>query len=947
MSIHRRVRQLVADEKSKIKDKEFFTSMVLRRHFEDIAYGITQKFGRNRVSVYLQWNEDPKAELAYTDGLKVTVNTGSTFYKDANRSERYIITYGLNCHELGHILYTDFTIIKKMKEAILNYQNFYPEFPKDSKFDVAISEIKEYLKDANKASIIIYLIRQLHNIVEDGHIENRMMYRYTGDVKRSLEAMRKIHFADIPEVPECIMQEEREEDILTSILQQLLSYALYGEIKVGSAKLSDERIQAVFSVMDEVDEYIVSQNAYRRAELGNLIFIKLWAYYKAIIDLLCEEQEQNRQFPQLQGASAQGSGGIPMVLNESSSLGDNRDKSQTQQARKQSQSSKSSSEDDEDEGEEGEGSSQSSKQSKSQKSQQNGKGQSGDDEENEQGEDTQSGSSTGSQTGSDEKDGDESGEDSANGSGSKEDADEESDDEIDNTGSGNNSDGDNSENGDDKGESDETNSDNDSDDEGEETENSGNFSNNEESDEGESENESGDNSDTDISDESGDESSNNTDGDDDNAEGDDADENQSNEDENETDTDESEGSSSDEDEEDFDEDEEDDTDEENSSTDNTESSNSTDNNHSNADNGEASSDAEELGGEYNRPDFGEGCADEIDGDGSFEHDTDYEGDADINADKTIDDLLEEIAEEKANNSIEKSIKAEAEEIASSINYGNIHKNCSIILHRQLNISESLIETYQKIAPELLAIAKGLAKTVMQKLKDYQQGGKFTNLYFGRRIDKNNLAHTDGKIFYNNRLPQDLPQLSVGVLADESGSMNLGNRSIYARAAALILYDFCQQLNIPITIVGHSAEDFVGVRTTKMHFFDYCEFDSVDGADKYRLMDIKARGCTRDGAALRYINERLVRRPEEQKILFVISDGEPFSTNYTGEKAKEDIRSIVKEYEKKGIKTIALAIGDDKDEILSIYGENRFLDITDLKELPRTMTKKIITALKIS
>ncbi|MDE5994222.1 MAG: nitric oxide reductase activation protein NorD, partial [Oscillospiraceae bacterium] len=103
MSIHKKVRQLVADKKSNIKDKEFFTSSVLRRHFEDIAYGITQKFGKERVVVQFEWNDDPQASIAYTNGLKVVINTGSDFLKDTDRNERYQLAYGLNSHELGHI----------------------------------------------------------------------------------------------------------------------------------------------------------------------------------------------------------------------------------------------------------------------------------------------------------------------------------------------------------------------------------------------------------------------------------------------------------------------------------------------------------------------------------------------------------------------------------------------------------------------------------------------------------------------------------------------------------------------------------------------------------------------------------------------------------------------------------------------------------------------------
>ncbi|HAP8328944.1 TPA: hypothetical protein IV021_002432, partial [Enterococcus faecium] len=61
---------------------------------------------------------------------------------------------------------------------------------------------------------------------------------------------------------------------------------------------------------------------------------------------------------------------------------------------------------------------------------------------------------------------------------------------------------------------------------------------------------------------------------------------------------------------------------------------------------------------------------------------------------------------------------------------------------------------------------------------------------------------------------------------------------------------------------------------------------------------------------------------------------------TGKKAKEDIQSVLKEYERQGILFVSAAIGQDKEEIKSIYGESRFVDITDLNEFPKQMIQLI-------
>ena len=223
---------------------------------------------------------------------------------------------------------------------------------------------------------------------------------------------------------------------------------------------------------------------------------------------------------------------------------------------------------------------------------------------------------------------------------------------------------------------------------------------------------------------------------------------------------------------------------------------------------------------------------------------------------------------------------------------------------------------------------------MQKLKDQQRGGKQTGLVMGRRLDAHALCRNDGKVFYKNNLPNEIPRISVGLLLDESGSMSCGDRSTYARAAAIILYDFCQALNIPIMVYGHSTSWSSGV-----DLYSYAEFDSIDRDDKYRLMDIAARGSNRDGAALRFVAEQLSKRDEEVRILMLVSDGQPADCGYGGTAAEEDLRGIKQEYKRKGILFVAAAIGEDKQNIERIYGDS-FLDITDLNQLPVKLTAVI-------
>ena len=111
------------------------------------------------------------------------------------------------------------------------------------------------------------------------------------------------------------------------------------------------------------------------------------------------------------------------------------------------------------------------------------------------------------------------------------------------------------------------------------------------------------------------------------------------------------------------------------------------------------------------------------------------------------------------------------------------------------------------------------------------------------------------------------------------------------------------------------------------------------------MDISARGSNRDGAALRYVAERLSRRPEELRLLMLVSDGQPAAPGYYGTAAEEDLRGIQQEYRRKGVLFLAAAIGDDKDNIQRIYGD-AFLDISDLHQLPVKLAQAVKRFLRV-
>lgn len=766
---HKRVKQLLNEHRSKITDRQFFTSRILAGHFEDVAAAQSKRYRYDRrVHVNIYWNPHD-GNAASTNNTSIVINAGHpSVTKIRGRMDRYEMVSGFFAHELGHVLYTDFLA----KQTYLNFLERYKWYPappelKTSRDIANERDFWDYVKlDRRNLEFAMLIASFIANVLEDGYIENRILSEFPGVLGYNLTVMRDHQYKEMSTVTQLI---EREDDgsshIFQSILQIMLSYVLYGEIKYDDTPLTDERIQTVFQMIPQLDESLTTTSAKQRWKIVSFIMIRCWHHIEDYIELCKKHQEDAASSGSsssagevlsgllqiVAGASAEGTGSGKPVSGSESLKGvavNSTARARTHELASQNQS-----------GEEDE------------KSDESG--------------------APGSES-------NQSGEDEAPESGSEE-----------------------------------------------------------KPDSGQTDSEEGSGSD------GSDDVSSPIEGP---------------------------GSKS-----------------------------------------EKQGTTDQEGG---RIPFRQTDSVSAPVGGAIEYDDDYKRELNENAASDIERMLEQMAEKAACKQLETERLKELNEAAQSISYGDIHRGVDIKVHRIAQVDDELQIQYHEIAGPLLDISKQLQRNLVQKLKDQQRGGKQTGLVMGRRLDAHALCRNDGKVFYKNNLPNEIPKISVGLLLDESGSMCCGDRSSYARAAAIILYDFCQSLNIPIMVYGHSTG-----WGSDVDLYSYAEFDSIDRDDKYRMMDISARGSNRDGAALRFVAEQLSKRTEEVRLLILVSDGQPAACGYSGTAAEEDLRGIKQEYKRKGILFVAAAIGDDKQNIERIYGDS-FLDITDLNQLPVKLTAVI-------
>lgn len=189
--------------------------------------------------------------------MQIRINTGHPLVtKVKGRESRYQIVCGMFAHELGHVLYTDFLTSQTYHNYLESFR-WYPN-PPDLKTTADANNEKafwEYLKEDPKNLQMVHCIAaNIANVIEDGYVENRMLTSFPGTLGYGLETLRERHFSEIATVTELIEKEEDDgRHIFESIMQIMLSYAKFGSIKYGDEPVTDERVQVVFGLINDID----------------------------------------------------------------------------------------------------------------------------------------------------------------------------------------------------------------------------------------------------------------------------------------------------------------------------------------------------------------------------------------------------------------------------------------------------------------------------------------------------------------------------------------------------------------------------------------------------------------------------------------------------------------------------------------------------------------------
>jgi len=304
----------------------------------------------------------------------------------------------------------------------------------------------------------------------------------------------------------------------------------------------------------------------------------------------------------------------------------------------------------------------------------------------------------------------------------------------------------------------------------------------------------------------------------------------------------------------------------------------------------------------------------------------------------LDVLRDAVIKEEEDRLAEDALKGEYDEIIKGTDFGECHKGASISYYR-VNDGWSALQTeLNRVEKTTLPIAKAMARKSDFFEKD-REDLMVKGFYTGKKFEASRTARGNFKYFSKKKGYDEPISLAVSVVIDESGSM-YGTKEQAARAFGLVMYDYIQLLkercgiDIPLNIIGHSSSN-IGADV-----FLYTDAEKPDSRDRLRLMDIKARANNRDGLPIRLAMKRLEEYSEAQKLLVVVTDGQPAASGYIGTAAEADLKDVAKHCEKEGIALMVAAIDADKENIKRIYGAKHFVDIKELDSLSGRVIKVI-------
>lgn len=276
--------------------------------------------------------------------------------------------------------------------------------------------------------------------------------------------------------------------------------------------------------------------------------------------------------------------------------------------------------------------------------------------------------------------------------------------------------------------------------------------------------------------------------------------------------------------------------------------------------------------------------------------------------------------------------AQEEEYVAYLNNSNSTKPKAELRTENNRVSDS-----QKIVQVVRTTNRNAIERIRSALQ-FQAGRRSVEVHglLSGDLDEGSLHKLgyDCEHIWSQKTISKLPDVAVGLLVDQSGSMS-GGKINSAREICIMLAEAVRKIaGVRLYVYGHTANQF---GSNSMTIFEH--YTPRDGENLTKLGGIRAHSNNYDGYAIKDVAKRLSEDPAKKKYLFVIADGLPAGSGYGGETAERHVTSVCKfTRERLKISTYAFAVGVhgmSQNAFKRQYGDKHVVFVNDVaKCLPQ-------------
>jgi len=198
--------------------------------------------------------------------------------------------------------------------------------------------------------------------------------------------------------------------------------------------------------------------------------------------------------------------------------------------------------------------------------------------------------------------------------------------------------------------------------------------------------------------------------------------------------------------------------------------------------------------------------------------------------------------------------------------------------------------------------------------------------------------------FEQRNIESSPDTTITLLVDVSGSMGIEKCKIAVQAGAIMHEVLKNTPGVRVRVRAHTG-DIRPVARGQVCL--YRVWESGEPISRLGIPLTVPQGNNYDGYAIGWCVVEMLKeaKPDEQRLIIVLSDGQPHGQEYGGGQAMAHVREVQTWARQKGVDVIQIAIDPSMDPVRQAKMYDSFIEFKSLEALPAQLTSILQRVIK--